>query len=228
MPWGLLDAALILFAFLFIGSLAATALGQLPGDLGPGLSLPVSSAALGATVVAYVALRYRAELRLLLGDGRWSVSGVLLGIGHGVVALGFNLVVGFAITVFAERFGTQVPIPQEGIRELLANPATVALALVAVVVLTPIAEELFFRGVLFQGLWRRLGRWPAIGLAGLLFALAHPGDTALVYLYHVVILFPVGMYMCWVLARYRHLAVTMAMHGVYNLVAVAGILSGWL
>jgi membrane protease YdiL (CAAX protease family) len=45
-------------------------------------------------------------------------------------------------------------------------------------VVAPIAEEVFFRGFVFAGLYRERGLWPAVVLSSILFALVHITPTS--------------------------------------------------
>ncbi|MBT9384551.1 CPBP family intramembrane metalloprotease [Pseudooceanicola sp. CBS1P-1] len=54
-------------------------------------------------------------------------------------------------------------------------PGWLPLFLLGNLLLTCLPEEAFFRGYLQQGLMRRLGLWPGLGLSGLLFGAAHLG-----------------------------------------------------
>lgn len=86
-----------------------------------------------------------------------------------------------------------------------------ALVLLDACVLAPLAEELFFRRIVFVSL-RARGFWYAALLSSLLFALFH-GAAFLMTL-------PVGLYFAWVYERERRLPVVIALHGLVNLFAV--------
>ena len=87
----------------------------------------------------------------------------------------------------------------------------VQLTVIAVIV-APLAEELFFRGLLLQTLWRYLDHaWLAIVLSGVLFGLIHheqPQD--------VIPLVTMGIILGLVRVRYRSLWVCVAIHGLFN------------
>ena len=57
----------------------------------------------------------------------------------------------------------------------VGNPSIViaVAAVLMIVVLAPVAEELFFRGFLFAGLRTRWSLWPAAITSGLIFGLVH-------------------------------------------------------
>ena len=76
-----------------------------------------------------------------------------------------------------------------------------------------VAEELLFRRILFAALRARKGFWASALISGLAFALFH-GKTAL-------LVFPVGVYLCWVYERERRLPVNILLHGLINLSVTA-------
>jgi membrane protease YdiL (CAAX protease family) len=86
---------------------------------------------------------------------------------------------------------------------------------VAFVIMAPIAEEVFFRGVVFNA-WLREGgrRWAFIGSSAL-FALIH---LSLVLL---VPLFLLGLALAWVYQRSGNLLAPIAMHATVNGISVA-------
>ena len=80
------------------------------------------------------------------------------------------------------------------------------------VVAAPIAEELLFRGLMLQMLWRYLGHaWLAIVLSGLAFGLIHheqPQD--------VLPLLTMGVILGYVRVRYRSLPACILIHALFN------------
>jgi membrane protease YdiL (CAAX protease family) len=77
------------------------------------------------------------------------------------------------------------------------------------VVFAPLAEEYFFRGLLFRSLDRELGDWRAVVLSAAFFAIFHPPLAWL----------PVaclGLVTAWLFKNTRHLLPCVACHMVYN------------
>lgn len=106
--------------------------------------------------------------------------------------------------------------PVHGALEALTDSAwgasgTVLLASTAIVV-APVAEELFFRGLLLQTLWGYLGHaWLAILLSGMAFGFIHnqqPQD--------VLPLITMGVILGYVRVRYRSLAACILIHALFN------------
>ena len=81
---------------------------------------------------------------------------------------------------------------------------------VVAIVLAPVVEECFFRGVLFPWVIRRAGFWPAVASVSLLFAAIH---------LHLPSFFPLlllSAMFCVVYARTRSLLVPIGMHACFN------------
>lgn len=83
---------------------------------------------------------------------------------------------------------------------------------IAAIIIAPLAEELFFRGLLLQTLWGYTGHaWPAIALSGVAFGLIHnqqPQD--------VLPLATMGAILGYVRVRYRSLPACMLIHALFN------------
>ncbi len=94
-------------------------------------------------------------------------------------------------------------------------------AVVALVVMAPLTEELFFRGLLLQGFLRRYPLRKAMIASAAFFALAHLTPNQLIPA------FLAGLFFAWMVARTRNLWLSIATHAVFNgLAALAVKLSG--
>lgn len=100
-----------------------------------------------------------------------------------------------------------------------ASPPIVLAAFVAVAVLTPLWEELFFRGLLQAGASERWGRRAGIAVTALLFAAVH-GYLVLVP-YYLTLGFALG----WLRTFHQSLWGPLAFHMGLNAVASAALLS---
>jgi membrane protease YdiL (CAAX protease family) len=98
--------------------------------------------------------------------------------------------------------------------------AGVAVAL-AVIVVAPVAEELFFRGFFYRALRTRLRVWSASLIDGLVFAALHfqGPDTAVI----LPVIAVVGVGLCLVYERTGSLFAVIAIHAAFNTVATIGI-----
>lgn len=94
------------------------------------------------------------------------------------------------------------------------TPGEWAWAILGVVVAASVTEEILFRGLVQRGLRHRLGRWPAILLTSLAFALCH------LNLLGFLVLFALGLLLGWLYERSGSLWPPMAAHAANNLLAL--------
>lgn len=90
-----------------------------------------------------------------------------------------------------------------------------------VAVLAPIAEEVFFRGMIFRSLKNGMGIWPAAIVSGLLFGALHIDATTSERLLQVVPLAVLGISFALLYAWTGTLYSTIALHATNNAIAVA-------
>ena len=104
-----------------------------------------------------------------------------------------------------------------------ASVPVVALILVRVCLLVPVAEELLFRGALFTWLRTRLSPAWAIGISGTLFGLMHQLPT------FILLAVIVGLVAGWLREKTGSTVVPIAMHVVQNVavVLVSFVVTGW-
>jgi hypothetical protein len=143
--------------------------------------------------------------------GRDPAGAIRAGLGWGVVAwLGASLA-SYAVIALLQAVGID-PEPQAAEQALeIIDPW---LAVLSIVILAPIAEETFFRGVVFNAFRREGGRrWAYLG-SSVLFAVIHVSLVA------VVPIFLLGLALAWVYERTGSLLAPMAMHAVVNGVSV--------
>lgn len=186
--------------------------------LGEGeLSLVGAAVLLISTQLALLAVSWLFVFRprALVGWPSWAgpdVAGALrAGLGWGVLAWMAATAVSALVVVGLERLGIPAD-PQAAEQALLVVDPW--LAIVAIVILAPIAEELFFRGVVFNA-WLREGgpRFAYLGSA-ILFAVIHLSLVA------VLPIFLLGLALAWVYRRTGNLLAPIAMHAVVNGISV--------
>lgn len=139
--------------------------------------------------------------RASLGDfGRYGLIG-------GLLLIIMVLIMGYVLKYF------QPDLPPQAIEEMLRSSGqlTYIIAIVfAGVVLAPIAEEIFYRGMIYPLFRKYLGTtWGAVG-AGLLFGLAHWD------LWRALPLAIGGAVLCYIYEKSGSIFVSMVAHGVWN------------
>lgn len=226
-PWGLLDCLATgavwfllstLLAILFIvatrSSLSALQIRAFTNALIPVLCI-------GLSVVIWVGVRNAPWLRLLLGVRRPHLRDIGLGI-IGGAALFLVLILGVSnlLAWLIQSLGGENPVVQESLQEMVRDPSTTPILLLSTVIIAPISEELFFRGMLFPALRKHIGSWPAIGASGFLFALTHFEPSTTGYLLVLLVLLPVGMGLARLYEWRGTLWVPIAAHSTYNLIQV--------
>lgn len=218
-PWRLYDAIgvfvvwFVLMGFIGVGF----AVVGLPFTDPLGVTLLLCTQALVQIVVTLLWVRLRSVEgpRRLVGLEPVSWHNVVAGLVYGLIGVVvITVVVEFLLQPLAEAFGFQIPEVQETLRQLVASPAA-PLAVFVIVVLAPLAEELFFRGMLFQALEGRLRLWPAAVLSAAVFGAAHLPELLV-----VALTFLLGTYLAMIFRRRGTIVTPFVAHLVFNGVGV--------
>jgi membrane protease YdiL (CAAX protease family) len=104
----------------------------------------------------------------------------------------------------------------------VCNPgiAIAIFAVMAIVVLAPVAEEIFFRGFFFAGLRKRWSLWPSALLSGAIFGLVHAptGPTA------AIPLAGLGVGLAWLYNKTGSIYPSMLAHFLNNAIAISVVI----
>lgn len=93
---------------------------------------------------------------------------------------------------------------------------------VSAVVLAPLAEELFFRGLVLQSLFHHLRlAWPAVIISSVAFGFVHIAQPQA-----VLPLATLGLVLAYLRMRYRSLALCVGVHMLFNLRTMVLVLAG--
>ena len=168
--------------------------------------------ALNVLLVGVVAVVTRHELGALanrLGLAGFNVSGLWR---PGLAVAGcYAMVVAYATIVNALDIEALQPESTVGI-EIVRERLSLVLAGVAVIAVAPLAEEVFYRGLIFGGL-QRWGFWPAALISGAVFSGVHldPGS--------LIPFFIIGVTLAWLFWRRGNLWESVAFHVLFNAVS---------
>jgi membrane protease YdiL (CAAX protease family) len=100
-----------------------------------------------------------------------TVHALLYGIGGYIAALPFMLVT----LIFSQVVFRGIETPEHPIvRAIIESGTAYAVATILAVIVAPIVEETFFRGMLYTALRSRLGVWWSSLISGVFFAAVHP------------------------------------------------------
>ncbi len=215
-------SVLILLALVFIGvavlsaPFGADSIALLEGSAE--LTLVGSVVVLTATQVSllFVSWFFVFRPRALTGTPAWVGAdpwgAVRSGLVWGLAAwFGATLLSGLIATLL-EAMGMDVTPEVADQAIAVVEPWVVVLALV---ILAPIAEEVFFRGIAFNAWLRERGRrWAFIGSSAL-FALIH------VSLVSLIPIFLLGLVLAWVYQRRQSLLAPIVLHATINGISVA-------
>jgi membrane protease YdiL (CAAX protease family) len=115
-----------------------------------------------------------------------------------------------------------VPVPArvlDPFGELTADPGNLLLIAVVAIVVAPVVEEFFFRGLIQHELEEKWGIAPAVVATSLLFALVHVDTLPWVIPLHFVL----GSVFGWVVWATRSVWAGVVLHAVNNAAAVIGL-----
>jgi CAAX protease family protein len=223
--WKIWEAVLVYVVAVVIGGFATLPILELVED--EDLATLAASAAV-ALVIVGVILAWLSNLhptwRQVLGfPGRgawWREIRSAVGFGlllYPVMVFGVGLVVTLVLSAVS---GEPVRAPEQVPQDL--SPVGVIVTVLYAVVIAPVHEELFFRGVLFRAVRDRHGLVPGLIATGIGFSLIHylPGpwqDSVLL----MAVMLVNGMALAWFYERRGTLVAPIVAHMVFNVVGLS-------
>ncbi len=139
-----------------------------------------------------------------------------------VAALAMSYGVFFLIILIYYLAVGHGPFYDQGERLQDLSKGCLVLLFIVTVVLAPVFEELFFRGLFYPALRRRVGVTAAIVLNGVIFGILHFQPL------YMLSLILVGVVLAYLYEKTDSLAAPMITHALYNLVVtLVSLLAGW-
>jgi membrane protease YdiL (CAAX protease family) len=232
--WSILEALLmgfvtnILLAQLVVGLIAFSILGVTSSDDPAAVYVGmISDLAWLGFLVGWLQMRHpgwreRLGIPMRLTGIRDAVYGWIAGL---ILYPAIAFVIAIPLTIlFTSLSGHQATTPDQLPQNLGTGPA-IASVILAVFV-APVAEELFFRGVLFRSIRDRYGFWIGAVTSGLVFGAAHyvPAAWQDTVLLQTVMVFT-GIALAWIYERRGTLVADVAAHMAFNAVGIVLILA---
>ena len=137
-----------------------------------------------------------------------------------VAALTFSILATFAYGFVVDRLGLEVLQPPEIEAEILFPGAAILLTLEALAVVTPLSEELMFRGFVLRGLLERIGPGPAVVATALVFGAFHLDAGT------IIPIFFTGLALGWLYVKTGSLWPCIAAHAGQNALALLAVRAG--
>lgn len=181
---------------------------------------------IGAQTAAYVILFFYMVRVLRQRSGERAFVAIQWNSRLGTVVMGvFGGLVLATLIQLAELF---LPVPKSlPIDNFFKTPLVAYVVSVFSVLIAPLLEEMYFRGLMFPSLREVLNEWPAILITAAAFTFVH--GSQLGYAWAALLpMFVVGLVLTWVRAQLKSVAASWTMHVTYNatLVVAAWITSG--
>lgn len=129
------------------------------------------------------------------------------------VGIGLFLASSLVGAITTKLFGSH-PQPQALALTKHHGPLDFVLDFTSVSVAAPIAEEIFFRGLVFTALAQRMPPWLAMLLSGAFFGLAHFEK------YSFLAIFAIGIGLAWLYYRTRNLWLNVIAHATVNTISL--------
>lgn len=211
--WSYGDLIFLLLLYIPLTSFSLSYMQHRPGGLLAGQL--IGYAAWFLVVAILFRVRYRKPFWKSLGwvsSPRWTLASVVAG-------LALMIGIGVAGRVL------QLPDIESPVRRLLENPRTLPMAVIAIAVVGPIAEELAFRGLAQPLLVRSYGAFAGVFLTAIPFALLHAPQLKMAW-GNVALIALAGMAFGFMRLVSGSTLQSALMHATYNTALLAGFLIG--
>ncbi len=224
-PWTVVHITAGLFFFLgalFIAAFSARAIGPAFPEYEAAAEtwIAVHLLAIGvALVVWFMGVRRASHPLQALGLKRPSspfLLSLLLSVGALAASMGATFLYGFIV----EQLELEVLRPPEIEADVIFPGWGILLTLQALALVTPISEEVLFRGFVLRGVLERMGEGPSIVATALVFSAFHL-DAAT-----IIPIFLTGLALGWLFVRTGSLWPCVAVHAGQNALALLAVRAG--
>ncbi len=130
-----------------------------------------------------------------------------------VLATSLSATVVYAVIV--DLLGVEALVPEGVESDIFFDGAAVLLTFLALAFITPLSEEVFFRGFIFNGLLARMGPWGAMVVSALVFSAFHLSIAV------VIPIFITGFLFAWLYWRTGSLWAAIGAHAGQNALALS-------
>ena len=214
--WQIAAGIIVVMISLFAAAAAAFAIGSLYPEQQDAVATWISVHLMGLAIVAtvwYLGLRYsRDPLAVLRLSGvQWPRKRTIL-LMFGVLAA--SLIATHIYSVIVEWLDLDQFATPDVDSDIFFDGPAVLLTFQALAFITPISEELFFRGFIFRGLLPKMGPWGAIAASALVFSAFHLSLGVLVPI------FITGFLLAWLYWRTGSLWAAIGAHAGQNALAL--------
>jgi len=214
--WQIAAGIIVVMISLFAAAAAAFAIGSLYPEQQDAVATWISVHLMGLAIVAtvwYLGLRHsRDPLAVLRLSGvQWPRKRTIL-LMFGVLAA--SLIATHIYSVIVEWLDLDQFATPDVDSDIFFDGPAVLLTFQALAFITPISEELFFRGFIFRGLLPKMGPWGAIAASALVFSAFHLSFGVLVPI------FITGFLLAWLYWRTGSLWAAIGAHAGQNALAL--------
>lgn len=220
--WSWWEAVLVYLGAFFVAGIAALPVIEVVGDddLGSIVATVAAALVILGIVVFWLRRQHPRWLDVIGLPRRWfpdARAGAVFGIGLYVVVV--FIVGALLVLLFQAISGEAVDAPEQVSTDL--PPIGVVTTIVYAVVLAPIGEELFFRGVLFRSIRDHRGFWAGALGSSVAFGLIHyiPGPALDSVLLMTVMVFT-GLGMSYIYERRGSIVAPIAAHMAFNAIGL--------
>ncbi|HEY3930277.1 MAG TPA: type II CAAX endopeptidase family protein [Candidatus Koribacter sp.] len=167
-----------------------------------------------AQTAAYVIMFFYIARLLRQRSGETATVAIQWNSRLGTVVMG--IVGGLVMATIVQLVALVLPIPKSlPIDAMFQTPLLAYVTSIFGVLVAPLFEEIYFRGLMFPSLREGLGEIAAIAITGAAFALLHAAQLGFSWVALLPLLI-VGLILTWVRAQLKSVAASWVMHVTYN------------